>query len=175
MHPASSVIHWKRRVLIVVRGFLLFVLFLPVLCAAQGDVCKDSVQAQAWKSSPVYADAGKLAQRLESHGLKIDCMRRSTEEHLFEGQKGAAWVKTNQGIFEVWFLPSGEDFDKLEIKETVTQDKRYVYSFRGLSRVPPTIDSSQRIVFIKHGDVLFKVWGNGALAAQLHESIARAP
>jgi hypothetical protein len=33
-----------------------------------------------------------------------EAIRRSKEEHLFSGQKGAAWFKTDQGMFEVWFL-----------------------------------------------------------------------
>jgi hypothetical protein len=109
----------------------------------------------------------RLGQRLEAHGFKVECMRRSKEENLFVGQKGAAWVKTDHGIFEAWFLPSGQSFEKLGIKETVGGDGRYLYSFSGLSHVPPTLDSSQPMAFIEDGSVLFQVWGNPAFAAEL--------
>jgi len=106
-------------------------------------------------------------------------MRRSKEENLFVGQKGAAWVKTDHGIFEAWFLPSGQSFEKLAIKETVGGDGRYLYSFSSLSHVPPTLDSSQPMAFIEDGSVLFQVWGNPAFAAELRRrlmaSILKAP
>jgi hypothetical protein len=99
-------------------------------------------------------------------------MRRSKEENLFEGQKGAAWVKTKQGILEAWFLPKGQDFDRLEIAETVTTDGHFRYAFGGLSHVPPTMNSSHRISYIKDGRALFEVWANAALAAKLRQSTA---
>jgi hypothetical protein len=86
----------------------------PTLLSAQASDCNDphaSPQANAmaqqeWESqnSPVYVDATNLSHDLAARGITVECIRRSKEEHLFEGQKGAAWFKTNQGIFEVWFM-----------------------------------------------------------------------
>jgi hypothetical protein len=40
---------------------------------------------QGWEnqSSPVYADASNLARDLARRGIKVECIRRSKEEHLF--------------------------------------------------------------------------------------------
>lgn len=158
----------------MIRGLLLCICFSASLSASQVDVCGDPMLAQAWEGSPVHGEGVRLEQRLEAYGFKVECMRRSKEEHLFEGQKGAAWIKTDHGIFEAWFLPSNQTFEKLEIKETVTGNGRSLYSFSGLPHVPPALDSSLPIAFVKDGSVLFEVWGNGALAEELRQSISKA-
>ncbi len=156
----------------MIRGLILCISFLPVVFAGQIDGCNDPIQARGWESSPVHREGMRLGRDLESQGLKVECMRRSKEENLFEGQKGAAWVKTDYGIFEAWFLPGNETFEKLEIKETLAGNGRYLYSFSGLAHVPPTLDSSQPIAFIKNGSRLFEVWGNRALAAVLRQRLS---
>ena len=95
--------------------FLVLCAAVPARLSAQATDCNDpsaSSQANAlaqeeWEkqSSPVYADATVLAHDLARRGIKVECIRRSKEENLFKNQKGAAWFKTNQGIFEVWFMP----------------------------------------------------------------------
>ena len=98
---------------------ILLILFLA-LCAvsahAQATDCNspsaspeaNTKAQQIWESgtSPVYADATTLAQDLTAHGIHVQCIRRSVEENLFPNEKGAAWIKTDQGILEVWFLPT---------------------------------------------------------------------
>lgn len=155
------------------RLFLCFC-FLPLLSAGSVDPCSDPTLAQAWEASPVHREALQLAQRLEARGFKVECMARSKEEQLFEGQKGAAWIKTDRGIFEAWFLPSSQTFENLKIKQTVTREGRYLYSFSGLAHVPPTMDSSRPIAFIKDGSVLYQVWNDQALAAELRRSLPTA-
>ncbi len=157
-------------------SFLVLCFAAPILLSAQATDCNDphaSPDANAWaqrewesKSSPVYADATKLARDLTNRGITVVCIRRSKEEHRFEGQKGAAWFKSNQGIFEVWFLPSSETFADLEV---ISQQKngRYIYSFRGTPRISSTTDSSKPIYFIKYRNALFNVWGNQQLAASI--------
>lgn len=101
-------------------------LFLALCCvlqtglSAQATDCNDpsvspeanAVAQQQWenRTSPVYDDATELASTLNERGFQVQCMRRSVEERLFKGQKGAAWVKTDRGILEVWFLPMPETF-----------------------------------------------------------------
>jgi hypothetical protein len=97
----------------------------------------------------------------------VECIRRSKQEHLFEGQKGAAWFETDEGIFEVWFLPKTESFASLEIIEERKANGRYIYTFRGKPRIRTYMDSPKPIAFIERGNLLFEVWGNGQLAARL--------
>jgi len=87
------------------------------------------VAQQQWEnqSSPAYADATELARTLNERGFLVQCMRRSVEERLFKGQKGAAWFKTDRGVFEVWFLPKSENFAGLEIDEQ--RGKRRIHIF----------------------------------------------
>ena len=154
--------------------FALIVLFLcaasPVLLSAQSsDECSDAGAKQAWEdqSSPVYADATELARTLNERDFVVECIRRSKEEHLFDSQKGAAWFKTDKGVFEVWFLPGKESFAALEIIEKPQENGRYIYTFRGRPRILTPVDSSKPIFFIKQGNLLFEVWGNSQLAAAL--------
>ena len=127
---------------------------------------------QEWErqKSPVYADAINLSRDLAARGIRVECIRRSKEEQFFEGQKGAAWFKTSQGDFEVWFLPSPETFAGLEV---ITQQKngRYIYSFGGTPRISRTKDSSKPIYFIKDRNALFNVWGDEQLAARIQRAL----
>jgi hypothetical protein len=154
-------------------GVLFSALTLPLLSSAQSsDPCTDVRSQQIWDdaTSPVYEDATKLASTLDHRGLVVQCIRRSVGERIFPGEKGAAWFKTDQGIFEVWFLPESQSFEGLEVIGQ-EQGGRYVYSFRGTPRIVTTIDSSKPISFIKHGNVLFEVWGNEMLAASLSRAL----
>jgi hypothetical protein len=150
--------------------------------SAQATDCNDSsaspkanaVAQQQWesKSSPVYDDATELARTLNERGFQVQCMRRSVEERLFKGQKGAAWVKTDRGIFEVWFLPMPETFAGLEVDER-QENGRYVYSFSGTPRISRTIDSSKQSFFINYGNLLFHVWGDEQLATGIRNAFQR--
>jgi hypothetical protein len=97
--------------------------YLFMVCAvaparAQATDCNDpaatpeqNARAQArWesRSSPVYADATALARDLGNRGIKVQCIRRSKEERLFPNQEGAAWIMTDKGVFEVWFMRDQE-------------------------------------------------------------------
>jgi hypothetical protein len=124
-------------------------------------------------NSPVYADASELARTLNDRGFVVECIRRSKEECLFKGQKGAAWYKTDQGIFEVWFLPKTESFAALEVIEQPQENSRYIYSFRGTPRISVSMHSSKRQFFIKHGNALFKVWGDKPLADSIEKAFQK--
>jgi hypothetical protein len=123
---------------------------------------------QEWenKSSPVYADATELARILNERGFFVECIRRSVGERFFQGQKGAAWFKTDRGIFDVWFLPKPENFNGLEIDEQ-RENGEYVYSFRGAPQISRTIESSKQNYFINYENLLFLVIGDEQLAASI--------
>ena len=149
---------------------------IPARLIAQATDCDDphaspqanAIAEQQWanRSSPVYADATELARTLNEHGFIVQCMRRSVEEHLFKGQKGAAWFKTDRGIFEVWFLPKSKSFAGLEINDQ-WRNGEYVSSFRGTPRISLTMGGSKHNFFIKYENVLFHVIGDEQLAASI--------
>lgn len=135
----------------------------------QPDVCKDAHSQADWNSgtSPVYADANALAEELKSHGVEVECIRRSKQENMFEGQKGAAWFQSKQGIFEVLFLPREKGFSALSITEK-QDDGLTTYSFGGNPKfMAKSMQSVKHLHFIKHKNLLFEVLENEPLTAQL--------
>ena len=163
-------------------------LFLALCCvlqtglSAQATDCNDpsvspeanAVAQQQWenRTSPVYDDATELASALNERGFQVQCMRRSVEERLFKGQKGAAWVKTDRGVFEVWFLPTPETFAGLEVDER-RENGRYLYSFRGTPQISRAIDSSKQSYFMSYKNLLFHVWGDEQLAASIRSAFQK--
>ena len=141
------------------------------LAAQAPDACEDALTRQSWddRTSPVYAEAIELGTELSAHGFRIHCIRRSKEETLFEGQQGAAWFSTDQGVFEVWFLPKPESFELLEVISQ-PDGSGFTYSFRGMPRIAITISSSKPIFFLPHGNVMFEVVVNEQLAASLKQA-----
>jgi len=149
--------------------FLVLCAAVPAPLPAQATDCNDpygspkanAVAEQQWenKSSPVYVDATNLARDLGTRGIKVECIRRSKEEHLFEGQKGAAWFKTNQGSFEVWFLPDAKAAAIVFAKVT--------------ARPAPTfLRSGSSELFIQHENIVFHVsQGDQTLAANLQRAL----
>jgi hypothetical protein len=145
---------------------------IPFLSFGQdNDPCTDLTLERNWTGSPVYVEAEQVARMLRSGGIEVQCIRRSKEERLFDGQLGAAWFKTNQGAFEVWFLPKMESFNRLQIKEHAEENGRYVYTMGGAPNIKTTIDSSRRIEFIRQGNILIEVWGNSKLAARIRKAL----
>jgi len=168
MHKRSSHVYW-------VTLATLFCFAWPLLSSAQSDdPCKNEAAKKAWDSGkdPVYADAMELARTLAARGFVVECIRSSKQQAMVKGQKGGAWFKTDQGIFNVWFLPKGQNFDALEITEQRQPNGRYIYSSRGAQESPP-IDSSKRSWFIKYENVLFNVWGDQPLAEALEKAFPK--
>jgi hypothetical protein len=159
--------------------FLILYAAIPARLLAQATDCNDpsvspeanAVAQQQWEnqSSPVYSDATELARTLNERGFLVQCIRRSTEERLFQDQKGAAWFKTDQGIFEAWFLPKPETFAGLEINDESRNDE-YVYSFRGKPQILITMGGTKQSYFIKYQNVLFHVIGDERLAASIRKA-----
>jgi hypothetical protein len=159
--------------------FLVLSAAIPARLLAQATDCNDphaspeanAISQQQWEngSSPVYEDATELARTLDESGFQVQCIRRSVEERIFKGQKGAAWIKTGRGIFEVWFLPKPQTFAGLEVDEQ-RENGRYLYSFRGTPLISRTIESSKQSYFISYKNLLFHVWGDEQLAASIRSA-----
>jgi hypothetical protein len=151
--------------------FLVLCVALPARLLAQATDCNDpyaspqanAVAQQQWEnqSSPVYLDATNLARDLVTRGIKVECIRRSKEEHLFKGQKGAAWFKTNQGVFEVWFLPD-------------TKAATVVVAEVNARPAPVSLPAGPSEFFIQHQNVVFHVsLGDRSLAATLQRAFQK--
>jgi hypothetical protein len=149
--------------------YITLLVCFSISAQTQPDVCKDARSQADWNSgaSPVYADANALAEELKSHGVEVECIRRSKEENIFEGQKGAAWFQSKQGIFEVLFLLNEKDFSTLSITET-QNDGLITYAFRGNPKFMGKFKHSvKHLHFIKHKNLLFEVLENEPLTAHL--------
>lgn len=127
----------------------------PAMLWAQSSKCENVGARRAWeaRTNPVYADATDLGRTLSGRGFVVECIRDSKEWHMFTDQKGAAWFKTNQGIFEVWFFPSAEDVDGLQLP---TGEQRLV---GGPSQF-----------YIRKGNMVFHVMGNKQLALNIQSA-----
>jgi hypothetical protein len=152
---------------------LLLAAMPPLLLGRDKDPCADLQLERDWTASPVYAEANDLAQRLQANGIQVQCIRRSKEEQLFDGQLGAAWFKTDQGLFEVWFLPEAESFSSLQVTEHSERNGRFVYSFAGTPQITTTFDSSRPMWFIKQRNLLFEIWGDSKLAARVSNAFKK--
>lgn len=100
-------------------------------------------------------------------------MRTSKQEHLFDAEAGAAWLKTDQGVFEVLFLPEMDSYSGLQVIEQPAARGRFTYSFAGTPQIKTTFYSSERMWFIKHRNVLFEIWGDSKLAARISNAFGK--
>jgi hypothetical protein len=144
-------------------------LTITTLVSQSADPCVDKDLKRAWESGtdPVYADAMELTRMLKDHGLVVECVRSSKQAQLVEGQKGAAWFKTRQGVFEVWFLPKDRTFKNLRIVADSKPESRYSYSFEGSPHISTAMDSAKPIIFIQHENLLFEILDHEELAKHL--------
>jgi hypothetical protein len=145
---------------------------LTAVDAQQADECKNKRAQAAWVGSPVYNDANEVAQKLTESGFLVECIRRSKQEHLFEGEKGAAWFSTNRGAFEVWFLEEDGSFSALDVIEQQLPNGGYTYTFRGTPQITTPIESAKRVYFINRGRMMFEVTGDGQLAKSLEQAVS---
>jgi len=138
-----------------------------------GGCTSKEVPAQLLPSDPVYGEAAELEDRLDDVGLTVRCTLASKMQHIFERQKGAAFYRTDEGSFEVLFLPKTKIFARLNVIERRENNGYYVYSFRGSPRSSVHMDGSAPSYFIKRGNTLFYVWGDQQLATTLQAKLGR--
>jgi hypothetical protein len=127
----------------------------------------EELKASFPSERPSYPDAIALSDTLKKYGISVKCILTSKMEGMFEGRQDAALYRTDQGEFDVLFLPQPKTFDQLRVIER--QDgQRYLYSFQG----PPQpwsanlIDSAFPMYFVKHENTLL-VLQDKQLAATL--------
>lgn len=128
--------------------------------------------AEIQPTDPAYAEATDLTNTLDGLGILVRCTRSSKMARLFRGEVGAAWFRSDDGIFEVVFLPKGHTFAHLKIVEKRDGD-RYLTSFRGQPYSQVHMDGSKPTYFIKRGNQLYSVWGDEKLAALLELKIPK--
>jgi hypothetical protein len=117
-------------------------------------------------TDPAYSYAIDLARLLTSKGIRVECICASKSQHLFQGQKGAAYFRTDAGVFDSLYLPKGQVFQVETVEKP--ESGRYIYRFRG-SRGGLSFDSAKR--FVKHKNVLLLVGGDRPLAARLEQAL----
>jgi hypothetical protein len=148
----------------IVRVVLSTCLFLTVVAnalAQSTDPCNNDELRRAWESDPIYTEAMELARTLENRGFVLECVRSSKQAAFFEGEKGAAWYKTKQGVFEVLFLPVSQNFEGLQIvAESKPGDatltffgERLIFQQRWIVPSPWSL-SSTRICCLKCGEMM---------------------
>jgi len=153
---------------------LVLLLTASSLLAQSSDCTGKETQAQLPSVDPVYVDAMELARNLIDQGFIFKCVLGSKMQNLFEGQKGAAFYRTDQGSFDVVFLPKEETFDAVQVVEQ-RQDNLYAYSFRGIPHSPGRMESSKKTYFIKWANLLFLLWSDADLAGSIQTAVSRFP
>jgi hypothetical protein len=170
------------RLRFVLPVMLLIAFMQSSLLAQSFDCTGKAAQAQLSSIDPVYIDAMDLARNLIDHGFIVECVQASKWGNLFDDQEGAARYRTDQGNFDVLFLPKAETFDAVQVVEQ-KQGDRYHYSFRGTPHSSGRMEG-QKTGFIRSANLLFLVWsevggtGTGSvhdLAASIEAAVSRSP
>jgi len=143
------------------------------LLAQSSDCTGKGGQAQLSSIDPVYVDAMDLARNLIDHGFIVECVQASKWGNLFDAEVGAALYRTDQGDFDVLFLPKAETFDAVQVVEQ-RQGNLYLYSFRGTPHSPGRMEG-KKTDFIRSGNLLFLVWSDADLAASIQAAVSRSP
>jgi len=117
-------------------------------------------------ANSAYADATELTRVLQAHGVVVECVLNSKSWSRFEGQKGAAFFRTDQGDFDALFLSKPQTWDALEITQT-EKDGRHLTSFQGWPSGSP-INGSRPSYFVKHANVLCSTGDDEQLSIKLN-------
>ncbi len=102
-------------------------------------------------TDPAYSYAIDLARLLASKGIRVECVCASKAQRLFQGQKGAAYFRTDAGVFDSLYLAKGQVF------QVEAVEKRF--------------DSAEPMLFIEHKNVLLLVGKDRPLAARLEHAL----
>jgi hypothetical protein len=135
---------------------LLIVILAALTAHADQSRCgPEEMGSQLRPSNAAFSEAMDLKARLMAAGLNVECVLPSKMEILFESQKGAALFRTNNGDFEVLFLPDGSTFDSLTTRE---QHGSASYSYLlTLGKDLQEIDSPRPQYFLTRANKLFVI------------------
>ena len=116
--------------------------------SAQNDPCDPKAALPA--TDPAYSEAMKLSRKLNRHGVQVRCVLLSKEAQMFDGQRGAAFFRTEIGDFEALFLPLTQSWDKLKVIEQHESGGYNRYRFQGFPAYPGTWEGENSVYFVKH-------------------------
>ena len=161
------------RLCVALPVMLLIAFMQSSLLAQSSDCTGKAAQAQLSSIDPVYVDAMDLARNLIDHGFIVNCVQASKWGNLFVDQEGAALYRTEQGDFDILFLPKSETFDAVQVVEQM-QGNLHVYSFRGTPNSAGRLEG-QKIHFVRSANLLFLVWSDADLTASIQATVSRSP
>jgi hypothetical protein len=142
----------------IVMSFLALCLASQATLAAQPLECPtESSGALMPASYRAYPEAAELARILSDHNFVVKCICLSKLDGFVPGTKGAALYLTDQGDFDVVFLPKPQTFEAFEIIERHRYGG-YEYSFRGSPPKKNRMLGPRRTYFFKDSNQLFIVW-----------------
>ncbi len=141
-----------------------------IVWIASGKATCDPPTTRLPASNPAYTDSTELAAMLKDGGIGVQCVLLAKMEHIFEGQIGAAFFRTDIGDFEAFFLPQSESWDGLEIVERKGAGE-YVYQFRGAPKYAGYWEG-RRTYFVKHRNQLLNSLDEQT-AARLRDALQR--
>jgi hypothetical protein len=165
-----------RRLWIAICLLVLSALWPALLSARPLECTGKAAQAQLSAINPVYVDAMELARHLIDYGFIVRCVQGSKMQNVFDGQTGAALYVTDEGSFDVLFLPKEQSFSGVQLIEQ-NEGKRYRLSFRGIPSSRFHMDGfggNKAPYFIRCDNLLFVAWSDAKLAATIQNKIPGA-
>jgi hypothetical protein len=165
----------------IVAGLALCLFASHTRTLAQSTPCPPPAALIA-PDNPAYSDAMDLAKRLESNGFVIRCIFPTKLGSIFEVAdgdvmrstvEGEANFTTNNGAFDVIFLPKPQTFADFKISER-RKAGGYLYRFTGTPRVLAgdkfMFGTAYRNYFLKQDNYLFFV-SDQTLISRLEEAL----
>lgn len=128
--------------------------------------------AEIKPSNPTYGYARELERSLDDLGITVRCVCASKMTGIFRGQAGAAWYRTDDGAFDVLFLPKGRTFAGVRIVRRREADG-YLTTFAGKPYSAIRMNSSKPMFFVKRGNMLFSVGSDETLAGVLESRLSK--
>lgn len=166
--------------------FAILILLLARPLVAQNVDCPPPAAILA-PDNPVYADATKMQQTLESHGLVVLCIFPTKLGSIFRVEEngvlhstveGEADFRTTSGDIDVVFLPKHQTFADFKITER-RQDHGYLYRFTGTPRVWAgdqfKFGTAYRQCFLKFDNQLVILNCDSNLHARLEDVLGHTP
>ena len=126
---------------LLLLGLVSLLLACPFGLSSQENECPKAPLLLS-PSEPIYSDAMRLKQTLESHGFVVRCVFPTKLGSVFEVREGGlihatvageANFRTNYGEVDAVFLPAPQTFSDFKITEH-RKDSGFLYTFGGTPR-----------------------------------------